>query len=58
MELSARLQKGLQYSDEDVESSSQFVLFCPCIIQEDGTMIKHSGFFDPRARLFCIIFQI
>lgn len=50
MELSAQLQKGLQYSDEDVKSSSQFVLFCPYIIQEDGTMIKHTGFFDPRAR--------
>jgi hypothetical protein len=48
MELSDRLQKGLHYSDEDVESSCRFVLFCPFKILEDGTMIKYTGVFDPR----------
>ena len=52
MELSDRLQKGLQYSDEDVESSSKFVLLCPYEILEDGkTMIKYTNANDPRMHL-------
>ena len=58
MEVSDRLQKGLRYSYEDVESSFRFVLFCPFKILEDGTMIKHGGYHDPRTHLFCIVFQI
>jgi len=38
----------LEYSDEDVKSSCTFVLFCPCKILEDGTMIKYTDFDDPR----------
>ena len=34
----------LEYSDEDIESFCIFVLFCPCKILEDGTMIKYTEF--------------
>jgi hypothetical protein len=43
-----RFEKDLYYSKEDVESSCRFVLFCPCKILEDGTMIKYREFNDPR----------
>ena len=41
-----KIVQGLDYSDEDVESSCKFVLFCPCKILEDGTMIKYGEFED------------
>ena len=43
---------GLNYSNEDVKSSRMFVLFCPCKILEDGTMIKYTEFEDLRMLLF------
>jgi len=43
---------GLDYSDGDVESSRMFVLFCPCKILEDGTMIKYTELEDPCTLLF------
>jgi hypothetical protein len=46
-----KLEENLQYSEEDVESSSRFVLFCPCKILEDGTMIKYTEFNDPRTHI-------
>jgi hypothetical protein len=52
---------GLDYSDEDVESSRAFVLFCPFEILQDGTMIKYTDFEDPRTYtpyFFCIVSQI
>jgi len=49
MEVSdGKIVEGLDYSDEDVESSCKFVLFCPCKILEDGTKIKYSEFEDLR----------
>ena len=52
---------GLDYSDEDVESSRIFVLFCPCEMLEDGTMIKYTEVEDPRTYTpyyFCIVSSI
>ena len=43
-----RVENDLQYSEEDVESSSRFVLLCPCKILEDGTVIKYTEFYNPR----------
>ncbi|KIM38512.1 hypothetical protein M413DRAFT_447741 [Hebeloma cylindrosporum] len=45
----------LRYSEEDVESSSTFVLFCPREILEDGTMIKYTEFDDPRTYAISIV---
>jgi hypothetical protein len=52
---------GLDYSDEDVESSCTCVLFCPFEILEDGTMITYPEFEDPRTYtpyFFYIVSQI
>ena len=48
--LSDRLWQGLHYSEEDVESSSRFVVLCPFKIEEDGTMIKYTGYDDEDSR--------
>ena len=48
MIVTSKLWKGLRYSDEDVESSSSFVLLCPYEILEDGTIRRFTEFDDPR----------
>jgi len=50
--LSDELRKGLHYSDEDVESSSRFVLFCPYEILENGTMRRFTEFDDPHPTVY------
>jgi len=46
--LSNKLRKGLCYSEEDVESSSSFVIICQFEILDDGTIIKYSDVEDPH----------
>ena len=48
--LSDGLRQGLHYSEEDVESSSRFVVFCRFKIDEDGAMIKYTSFVDDDPR--------
>ena len=57
--LSDRLCEGLRYSEEDVESSSSFVLLCHFEIDENGTMIKYTGFDDqdPRTHFIAYLFS-
>lgn len=50
--LSDRIKEGLLYSQEDIDSSRQVVLFCPYEV-EDDSIVVHADGNDPGSYL-CI----